>query len=216
MLFSLRVHNQSKSFSTEGADVEMSKLVSFQARREQQIVAISKWALLWKSIILSTIGKTAYPYAWYIRSLDLRNLTNLLDEPLFREHIMDNFFADDMAQFLRAQETPIKKRTRNGRVVGMRLDIPVVLELVSPSPYFSRLYGNLFEAARQSAYTNVTCPNRPNIFEWLKGGLPFGSLCSLLQICLKRAVLSHFAGGRIDNKLCHSSRDRKPRYCCFG
>lgn len=94
---------------------------------------MSKWALLWKSIILSSIGKTVYPYALYIRSLDLRNLTNLLDEPLFREHIMKDFFADDMAQFLKAQETPIKKRTRNGRVVGMRLDIPVVLELVGES-----------------------------------------------------------------------------------
>lgn len=68
---------------------------------------------------------------------------------------MDNFFADDMAQFLRAQETPIKKRTRNGRVVGMRLDIPVVLELVSPSPYFSRLFGNLFEAARHNQLTQM-------------------------------------------------------------
>jgi hypothetical protein len=122
-------------FSTDGAEGEWSKTQShtFQARREQQIYTISKWALLWKSIIRSSIKKTAYPYALYIRSLDLRNLTYLLDDTLFREHAMDGFFADDMAQFLKAQGTPVKKRTRGGKAIGMRLNIPVVLDLVGES-----------------------------------------------------------------------------------
>jgi len=46
---------------------------------------------------------------------------------------MNGFFADDMAQFLKAQETPTKKRTRGGKAIGMRLNIPVVLDLVGES-----------------------------------------------------------------------------------
>lgn len=46
---------------------------------------------------------------------------------------MEAFFADDMAQFLMAQETPTKKRTRGGKAIGMRLNIPVVLDLVGES-----------------------------------------------------------------------------------
>ena len=94
---------------------------------------MSKWALLWKSLIRSSIGKTAYPYAQYIRTLDLRNLTDLLDDTLFRDYGMEDFFAGDMGQFLKPQETPIKKRTRKGNTIGMRLDIPIVLDLVGES-----------------------------------------------------------------------------------
>ena len=125
-----RVYNHS---NTEGADAEFSKPQTFQARKEQQIRAMSKYALLWKSLIRSSIGKTAYPYAQYICSLDLRNFTYLLEDTLFRDYGMEEFFADDMSQFLKAQETPIKKRTRKGNAVGMRIDIPVVLDLVGES-----------------------------------------------------------------------------------
>jgi hypothetical protein len=134
MMF-LRVHNQSKLLNTENADVEWSKpqYRTFQARREQQIRTLLKWALLWKSIIRSSIGKTAYPYALYIRSLDLRNLEYLLDDPLFRDCGMDDFFAGDMDLFLKTLETPMKKRTRGGRVIGVRLHIPAILEAVGES-----------------------------------------------------------------------------------
>ena len=46
---------------------------------------------------------------------------------------MDGFFAGDMAQFLKAQETPKGKRIRGGKAIGVRLNIPVVLGLVGES-----------------------------------------------------------------------------------
>lgn len=107
--------------------------LSFQARRAQQIRAISKWALLWKSIIRSSINKTAYPYALYIRSLDLRNLSELLEEPLFREHALENFFAEDMAIFVKAQEAPRNSKTRSRNAIGTRLNTAMVLDLVGES-----------------------------------------------------------------------------------
>ncbi|KAG0648558.1 hypothetical protein D0Z07_5163 [Hyphodiscus hymeniophilus] len=125
-----RVYNYS---NTEGGDADFSKPQTFQARKEQQIRTMSKWALLWKSVIRSSIGKTAYPYAQFLKSLDLRNFTYLLEDTLFRDYGMEDFFAGDMDQFLKAQETPIRKRTRKGNAIGTRIDIPVVLDLVGES-----------------------------------------------------------------------------------
>lgn len=48
---------------------------------------VSRWALLWKSIILSSLGMTLYPYCRYIRSLDLRDLKELLEDSKFRSVI---------------------------------------------------------------------------------------------------------------------------------
>lgn len=91
------------------------------------------WALLWKSIIRSSLGTTAYPYSLYIRTLDLRNLAMLLDDLRFRESAMKDFFADDMATFLKASETPVKMATRKSNRTQLRLHIAPILELVGES-----------------------------------------------------------------------------------
>lgn len=38
------------------------------------------WANLWRTILLSSLGKTLYPYSQYIRTLNLKHLTTLLKE----------------------------------------------------------------------------------------------------------------------------------------
>ena len=88
---------------------------------------------MWKSIIRSSLGTTAYPYCLYIRSLDLRNLAELLDDPLFREAALDTFFDNDMAMFLKAHETPGKKKKKGVKASYTRLNIPIVLDLVGES-----------------------------------------------------------------------------------
>ncbi|MCJ1266352.1 hypothetical protein MMC22_006235 [Lobaria immixta] len=44
---------------------------------------VKQWAVLWRTIILSSQGKTLYPYAQYIRTLDLRDLELLLTDIWF-------------------------------------------------------------------------------------------------------------------------------------
>lgn len=39
-----------------------------------------KWAGLWRTIILSSLGRTFYPYSQYIRTLRLKDLEDLLTE----------------------------------------------------------------------------------------------------------------------------------------
>lgn len=89
------------------------------------------WALQWKSIIRSSLGVTFYPYCLYIRSLDLRNLEELLADSIFRDAVLEGFFAGDMAGFMKANETPIKKKLRaSKKQMYQRIDIPLVLDLV--------------------------------------------------------------------------------------
>ena len=83
------------------------------SRREQYV---KKWASLWRTIILSSLGKTLYPYSQYIRTLNLRNLEQLLLHSKFVDNIRKyiqvesfyfhlhsrkcrDFFQGDLAQF---------------------------------------------------------------------------------------------------------------------
>ncbi|KAG9249189.1 hypothetical protein BJ878DRAFT_485203 [Calycina marina] len=92
-----------------------------------------QWAMMWKSIIRSSLGSTVYPYCLYIRSLDLSNFDDLLEVVSLRDSARKNFFADDMSRFLQGQETPIKKRTRKGKLALRALQRDVVLDLVGES-----------------------------------------------------------------------------------
>lgn len=78
------------------------------------------------------MGHTLYPYCLYIRSLDLRNLADLLEDPLFRE-ITPTFFANDMAQFHRTPDTPMKQKIRGAKASYKKLDVPIILDLVGES-----------------------------------------------------------------------------------
>ncbi|PBP17688.1 hypothetical protein BUE80_DR011622 [Diplocarpon rosae] len=132
LLWLYRIHQQSTIFSSEGNDADISQNITFEGRMYAQKTTLLKWALLWKSIIRSSLEATAYPYCLYIRSLDLRNLAELLEEPRFREHAQDTFFAGDMEIFSKPQETPMKLKVRGSKGYR-RLDVPIVLELVGES-----------------------------------------------------------------------------------
>lgn len=129
-----RIHDQSEYFRDDEPDT--AHQVSWQEGTALQIRTASKWALLWKSLIRSSLGTTAYPYCLYIRSLDLRNLDSLLDDTHFRSSSLDVFFADEMSSFLIAQDTPIKpgqKKTRSGKGSYVRLNTASILDLVGES-----------------------------------------------------------------------------------
>lgn len=58
---------------------------SREARRLKQEVLFKKWAGLWKTLILSSLDKTFFPYSRYIRTLNLQDLGELLQESKFRD-----------------------------------------------------------------------------------------------------------------------------------
>ncbi|KAF8851146.1 hypothetical protein BDZ45DRAFT_632124 [Acephala macrosclerotiorum] len=122
LLWLYRIHNQWAVISSEGDDADFT-----------QSDTLLNWALQWKSITRSSLGNTAYPYCLWIRSLDLRNLKELLEDTRFRETALDTFFADDMTGFLKPQATPMEQKTRGAKAAYKRLDIPLVLELIGES-----------------------------------------------------------------------------------
>ena len=46
---------------------------------------MNKRARLWRTIILSSLGETLYPYSQHIRTLDLQHLSHLLSNPMFTQ-----------------------------------------------------------------------------------------------------------------------------------
>ena len=127
-LISCRIHNDYlRIISSEDTDAKWNR--AQVGTRQKRTEVERKWALIWRSIIRSSLGTTAYPYALYILSLDLNNLADLLDDNVFKLSIMQSFFAEDMQRFLSTQDTPVKHRTRNQR----RLDTDSTVNLVGDS-----------------------------------------------------------------------------------
>lgn len=48
--------------------------------RTIHICNFRRWICRWRTIVLSSLGKTLYPYSQYIRMLDLGDLKSLLRE----------------------------------------------------------------------------------------------------------------------------------------
>ena len=46
-----------------------------------------QWAGLWRTIVLSSLGKTLFPYSKYVRRLNLQDLEELLQDNKFRDSI---------------------------------------------------------------------------------------------------------------------------------
>lgn len=83
-----------------------------------QGLLVQKWSIMWRSIVLSSLNKTLYPYCRYMRVLDLRDLEYLLEDPKFRGHIANKFFEGELQQF--KFEEKVTKTYK-------RLDIPRVV-----------------------------------------------------------------------------------------
>ncbi|KAJ1337284.1 F-box and leucine-rich repeat protein 2/20 [Microdochium nivale] len=86
------------------------------------------WAILWRSILVSTKGQTAYPYAAWIRTLSLgANLDDVLAEMLLDTAVRDMFcahpledilsFRDDKSQILRSTRASTLRRIDTQKTV---------------------------------------------------------------------------------------------------
>ncbi|KAK8194808.1 uncharacterized protein BKA78DRAFT_308311 [Phyllosticta capitalensis] len=107
-----RNHNVCTSFG--GGDTENLEMA-------QQRLVVQKWAIVWRSILASTMQETMFPYARYVRSLDLRNLSYLLDDPKFGgTEVAKYFFSGRMSSF----------RSPKGNLKGTRLNTSAILDAV--------------------------------------------------------------------------------------
>ncbi|KAG2413669.1 hypothetical protein HFD88_002858 [Aspergillus terreus] len=109
-----------------GAEDEQIRFPRMTATRGD--VATWKWALMWRSIVLSTLNQTYLPYYTYIRYLDYDDLIGLLDAPGFTGKIIEDFFTPELVEFLGPQyETKGSKRLRSSKMLKGNSQIPIKL-----------------------------------------------------------------------------------------
>ena len=77
---------------TSGSDedqITTQDKTTYAAKERQQERLIEKWAGLWRTLILSSLRKTLYPYSNYIRALNLQDLAELLQDGRFRTKVSE-------------------------------------------------------------------------------------------------------------------------------
>lgn len=126
-----------------GSDEEAEGAVPYASEQE---LLVQRWSILWRSICLSSMDKTMYPYHQYLRSLDLRDLENMLDDDKFGGKIERNFFAEPLARLHHQKRVPIRGRN------FIRLDLLPILEdvgslLVSKTQLLEQVSGKLSSGA---------------------------------------------------------------------
>ena len=60
---------------------------SYPTKEKRQEQIVKKWAGLWRTLILASLGKTLFPYSRYLRTLNLLDLGELFQEPKFRTRV---------------------------------------------------------------------------------------------------------------------------------
>jgi hypothetical protein len=106
-----------------------------------------KWSILWKSIVASSLEATLFPYCRYIKTLDLRDLKNLLEDDQFKGKVLSEFFSGPLAQFHRTTEV----RLPSGRKFK-RLDFASIIDAVGEvvtkhTPMLDQISGELLSTS---------------------------------------------------------------------
>ncbi|KAL9049298.1 MAG: hypothetical protein Q9162_007291 [Coniocarpon cinnabarinum] len=89
-------------------------------------LSVQRWAIRWRTIALSALNLTLFPYNRYLRSLDLRDLANLINDERFRGKIDKMFFEGAMKTFRREKEM----RVRANRPARKVVDADGVVEMM--------------------------------------------------------------------------------------
>ncbi|MCJ1430061.1 hypothetical protein MMC29_007976 [Sticta canariensis] len=125
-----------------GSDEELPAHDKCNLALEEQI--FRKWARLWRTIILSSLGKTLYPYSQYIRTLNLRDLEELLTDSNFRACISKDFFRGELAKFKVDKGAAI---SRHRRLDAVETIIRIGEAITKQTPLLEELSGTLNSAA---------------------------------------------------------------------
>jgi hypothetical protein len=90
---------------------------------EQELV-VQRWSILWRSVILSSMNKTFFPYSQHIRVLNMGDFQSLLDDERFKDRIRDTFFSGELKRFR------IETVTANDWRRRPRLNFPAIVHAV--------------------------------------------------------------------------------------
>lgn len=119
MLMYCSMHNVAPVTSAYNDEIEMApqertSRAAYEKGREQ---LIGKWASMWRSLILSSLGKTLFPYSKYVRTLSLQDLEYLLQDARFLGKTSGMFFKDGLEKFEVNRNVQISSKKS-----GLRID----------------------------------------------------------------------------------------------
>ncbi|KAI4127911.1 MAG: hypothetical protein LQ338_002996 [Usnochroma carphineum] len=110
------MHDVSPVTDRGSSDADMSAQerakTTLKARIRQEEMMITRWAQLWRKITLSAIGKTLFPYAGYIRILNLGDLEELLGDAKFKDQVSTMFFEGELGKYRAETSGPRKNQVR--------------------------------------------------------------------------------------------------------
>ncbi|KAH0831639.1 hypothetical protein AYO21_01836 [Fonsecaea monophora] len=96
-----QLHQHSPAFEQRDDLDVRQRPTDFATKAAEQAQFYRKWTVLWRSITLSSLDDhTTYkPYCRYIKTLDFRNLSLMLEDPKFTGPVRKQFFAGKLQPF---------------------------------------------------------------------------------------------------------------------
>ncbi|KAL8634991.1 MAG: hypothetical protein Q9228_007475, partial [Teloschistes exilis] len=96
------MHNESPVTNRGSSDVDVPAqeraTTTYRARLRQEEAMVIRWAQLWRTIALSAMKKTLFPYTQYIRALNLEDLEELLEDSKFKDKVSSMFFKGELSK----------------------------------------------------------------------------------------------------------------------
>ena len=105
-----RIHDEAPITATSGFEDG-----TFEGQRKQERDIFLMWARVWKTLLLSSLGKTFFSYCHYIRTLVFGDLRDLIDDPkVIRTGIASELFEGDLSIFTSSSGDAPQTRARSG------------------------------------------------------------------------------------------------------
>ncbi|KAG6997543.1 hypothetical protein G7Y79_00040g077080 [Physcia stellaris] len=168
---------------------------AWQAGRHQDIVL--KWAGLWRTMILASLRKTLFPYSRFIRTLDLQDLGELLQEARFRNKLNDYFFGGDLAPLKIERESTYHGKKKSTVQLDPIATVNKLGEaLIAQTPMLEELRGNIVKGALSNWIPKLTRLKYLNLWEGealRDTGVPIRTHCpSFAELKFWRCAMASF------------------------
>lgn len=109
---------------------------------------LQRWAILWRSIIASSMNATLFPYCKYIKNLDFRDLKNLIEDDKFKGKIMTHFFSEPLHKYNLTEKVVLSvSRKKYSRLRVIEILDAIGDEVTKHTPTLDTISGELVSSA---------------------------------------------------------------------
>ena len=132
---------------TSARSDEIEEAAQGKTQQESKNDILAKRSGMWRAIILSSLGKTLFPYSKFIRTLRLQDLEDLLDllgDPKLKS-LNAMFFRDELESFEVKRKVKIQKRD-NLIVDAIQTSNRLTEVITKETPMLEELSGNIFHS----------------------------------------------------------------------